>query len=85
MDLGIPDPCLHRGIVLIDPLHLSCRIHPPHDDADGPVGGGTAQEDLSLVEELLGIGQMLPHHHLLLRGHGGEEIRALRAEGGEKF
>ena len=43
-----------------------CRIHPPHDDADGPVGGGTAQDDLSLVEELPDIGQMLAHHRLFL-------------------
>ena len=79
MDLGIPDPCLHGRVVLIDPLHLLCRIHPPHDDADGPVRGGTAQEDLSLVEELPGIGQVLPHHRLLLQGHGCEEVRAVRA------
>jgi len=36
------------------------------------------------VEELPGIGQVLPHHGLLLRGHGGDEIRAFRAEGGEE-
>jgi len=27
---------------------------------------------------------MLPHHGLLLRGPGGEEVRAVRAEGGEE-
>jgi len=42
VELGIPDPCLHGRVVLIDPLHFLCRIHPPHDDADGPVGGGAA-------------------------------------------
>ena len=85
MELGITDPSLHGRVVLVDPLHLFCRIHPPDDDADGPVGRGTAQDDLSLVEELLGIGHVLPHHGLLLRGYGGEEIRAARAQGGEEF
>jgi hypothetical protein len=27
---------------------------------------------------------VLPHHDLLLRGHGCKEIRAFRAEGGEE-
>jgi len=66
LDLRISYLSPHGRVVLVDPLHLFCRIPPPHDDADGPVRGGTAQDDLSLVEELPGIGQVLPHHGLLL-------------------
>jgi len=51
----VADPCLHGRVVVIDPLHLLRRIHPPHDDADGSIRGGTAQDNLSLVEEVPGI------------------------------
>jgi len=75
---SLPRRRFHRS------AHFFCRFHPPEDDADGPVGGGTAQDDLSLVEELSGIGHVLRHHGLLLVGHGGEEVRAFRAKSGEE-
>jgi ATP-dependent protease HslVU (ClpYQ) ATPase subunit len=53
VEIGVTDPSRHSGIVLIDPLHLFCRIHPPHDDADGPVRDGTTQDNLPLVEGCL--------------------------------
>jgi hypothetical protein len=45
VELGVSYPSLHSRVVLVDPLHLIHRSHPPDDDAEGPVRRGTAQDD----------------------------------------